>query len=161
VFALADGSGRELALDLYARPLDTTRQVLVGLAAGLGALLAGGLLLFWAAGRWLVAPLRRLNAQVDSVAGGDAIGPRAHTPLREVDNVAGAITGMAVRLTETAERDARLETERRLLVSAIAHDLRTPLFSLRGYLDAIASGIGDPHERLDCARDKARQIDGW
>ena len=54
---------------------------------------------------------------------------------------------------------ARLEAERRLLVSSIAHDLRTPLFSLRGYLDAIATGIGNPHERLDRARAKAGQID--
>jgi signal transduction histidine kinase len=159
VIPLADGSGRELALDLYARAPDTSRQVLVGLAAGLGALLAGGMVLFWATGRWLVAPLRRLNAQVEAVAGGDAIGPRACSPIREVDNVAAAVTGMAVRLGETAEQDARLEAERRLLVSAIAHDLRTPLFSLRGYLDAIASGIGDPHERLNRARDKAQQID--
>jgi signal transduction histidine kinase len=44
-------------------------------------------------------------------------------------------------------------------VSSIAHDLRTPLFSLRGYLDAIATGLGDPGERLDQARSKAGQID--
>ena len=44
-------------------------------------------------------------------------------------------------------------------MSSIAHDLRTPLFSLRGYLDAIATGIGDPGERLERARAKAQQID--
>ena len=44
-------------------------------------------------------------------------------------------------------------------VSSVAHDLRTPLFSLRGYLDAIATGNGNPRERLDNAREKARQID--
>jgi signal transduction histidine kinase len=66
---------------------------------------------------------------------------------------------MAARLAQTAESDSKLEAQRRLLVSSIAHDLRTPLFALRGYLDAIAAGIGDPHERLDQARAKARQID--
>jgi signal transduction histidine kinase len=66
---------------------------------------------------------------------------------------------MAARLSQSAEQDARFEAHRRLLVSSIAHDLRTPLFSLRGYLDAIAQGIGDPRERLDRARAKARQID--
>ena len=109
--------------------------------------------------RWLVAPLRRLSAQVDAIAGGDPIETRATSPIREVENVATAVAGMAARLAQTAEQDARLEAERRLLVSSIAHDLRTPLFSLRGYLDAIATGIGNPHERLDRAREKAQQID--
>ena len=113
----------------------------------------------WAASRWLVAPLRRLNTQVDAIAGGDPIETRATSPIREVENVARAIAGMAARLAQTAEQDARLEAERRLLVSSIAHDLRTPLFSLRGYLDAIATGIGDPGERLERARAKAHQID--
>jgi signal transduction histidine kinase len=66
---------------------------------------------------------------------------------------------MAAKLAQTADHDARIEAERRFLVSSIAHDLRTPLFSLRGYLDAIATGIGNPRERLDQAREKARQID--
>jgi hypothetical protein len=35
----------------------------------------------------------------------------------------------------------------------------TPLFSLRGYLDAIATGLGNPRERLDQAQAKADQID--
>jgi signal transduction histidine kinase len=148
-----------LALNLYAGPLDRTRELLAALAAGLAVLLAGGTLLIWATGRWLLNPLRRLNAQVEAIAGGDPIHPRTTSPIREVENVAAAVEGMATRLAQTAEQGARLESQRRLLVSAIAHDLRTPMFSLRGYLDAIAGGLGNPRQRLDQARAKADQID--
>jgi signal transduction histidine kinase len=152
-------SGNTLRLDLYAPSLDRSRQLLVALASGLAALLVCGTLLMWAASHWLVVPLRRLNTQVDAIAGGDPIETPATSPIREVENVAQAIAGMGARLAQTAEQDARLEAERRLLVSSIAHDLRTPLFSLRGYLDAIATGIGDPGERLEQAQGKAQQID--
>ncbi len=159
VFLLATGSHSSLRLTLYDLPLDRNRRLLVAFAFGLAALLAGATLLIWAASRWIVAPLRRLSTQVDAIAGGDPIDTRATSAIREVDNVAAAVAGMATRLAQTAEQDARVEAERRLLVSSIAHDLRTPLFSLRGYLDAIAAGIGNPHERLDRARAKAGQID--
>jgi signal transduction histidine kinase len=157
-FPLGATSGT-LTLNLYAGPVDRTRELLVALASGLAVLLAGGTLLIWATGRWLLAPLRRLNRQVEAIAGGDPIQTPPPSPIREVQNVAAAVASMAARLTQTAAQDARLESDRRLLVSSIAHDLRTPLFSLRGYLDAIATGLGNPHERLDQARSKAEQID--
>jgi signal transduction histidine kinase len=159
LFPLAVGPGTTLTLDLYAPSPDPARPVLVALASGLAVLLAGAMLLIWAVSRWLVTPLRRLSTQVDAIAGGDPLEAREASPIREVENVAAAVAGMATRLAQTAEHDARLEAERRLLVSSIAHDLRTPLFSLRGYLDAIASGLGNPAKRLDRARAKAEQID--
>jgi signal transduction histidine kinase len=158
VFPLA-GPGQSLRLTLYAPPLDRNRRLLVALASGLAAVLAGAALVLWAASRLLVGPLRRLNAQVHAIAGGDPIDAPARSPIREVDNVAAAVAGMAAGLARSAEQEALVEAERRLLVSSIAHDLRTPLFSLRGYLDSIATGLGDPAERLDRAREKARQID--
>jgi signal transduction histidine kinase len=151
--------GHALVLDLYASSLDRSQRLLAGLAAGLAGLLVGGTLLMWAASRWLVVPLRRLNTQVDAIAGGDPIETPAMSPIREVENVAQAIADMGAKLAQTAAQDARLEADRRMLVSSIAHDLRTPLFALRGYLDAIATGIGDPAERLERARTKAQQID--
>ncbi|HEX6763461.1 MAG TPA: HAMP domain-containing sensor histidine kinase [Gaiellaceae bacterium] len=159
IFPLGGASKGTLALHLFAPPLDRNRRLLIGFASGLAGLLAGLTLLLWAMGRWLAAPLRRLSVQVDAIAGGDPVEARTTSPIREVGNVGTAVAGMATRLAQTAEQDARLEAEHRLLVSSIAHDLRTPLFSLRGYLEAIATGIGDPHERLDRARAKARQID--
>ncbi|HEX3802446.1 MAG TPA: HAMP domain-containing sensor histidine kinase [Solirubrobacteraceae bacterium] len=152
-------SGSPLVLDLYAPALNRSQRLFIALAAGLFALLVCGALLMWAASRWLVIPLLRLNTQVDAIAGGDPVETPAGSPIREVANVAQAIAGMGATLARTAEEDARLEAERRMLVTSIAHDLRTPLFSLRGYLDAIAAGIGDSKERLDSARAKAQQVD--
>jgi signal transduction histidine kinase len=159
ILPVAMGSSQRLRLILFAPPLDRSLRLLAALACGLAALLAGAALLLWTARRWLVAPLRHLSAQVDAIAGGDPIDTRAASPIREVENVATAVAGMAARLTHTAEQDARVDAERRLLVSSIAHDLRTPLFSLRGYLDAIATGIGNPRERLEQAQEKGAQID--
>jgi signal transduction histidine kinase len=55
-------------------------------------------------------------------------------------------------------RDARAEHERRFLVSAVAHDLRTPLFTLRGYLEGMDHGLDDG-SYVGRAREKADLLD--
>jgi signal transduction histidine kinase len=62
------------------------------------------------------------------------------------------------RLMEAAERDARIDEERRFLVTAVAHDLRTPLFLLRGYLERLARSSNSNGD-LPRAQDKARRLD--
>ena len=104
-------------------------------------------------------PLRQLSVQVDRIAGGElALAP---TPSRvsEVATVSAALREMAARSSARGERDARVEEARRFLVTAVAHDLRTPLFSLRGYLEAIAKGIGDADDYLPRAQAKAAQLE--
>jgi signal transduction histidine kinase len=44
-------------------------------------------------------------------------------------------------------RQAELEQERRFFISAIAHDLRTPLFALRGYLAGLERGLAATPEK--------------
>jgi signal transduction histidine kinase len=148
-----------LLLRLYAPPLDRGRQAFVALVFGLLALLAGLAVVSWTASRWFVTPLRQLSSHVDAIAGGELAVTPPLSRIREVTNIAGAVSGMAEALARTAKAEARLEAKRRFLITAAAHDLRTPLFSLRSYLDAIASGIGLPDEQLEKARAKAGQID--
>jgi nitrogen fixation-related uncharacterized protein len=109
--------------------------------------------------RWLVQPLARMSADVGQVAGGHiAIAPVA-TRAREVADIGAALSGMGHGLRAAlAERDAA-EEQRRFLVTAIAHDLRTPLFTLRGSLEAIEHGIGADADHLRRAQDKAALLD--
>src|SRR5213080_83513 len=65
---------------------------------------------------------------------------------------------MAGGLRDALGSSAAAERERRFLVTAIAHDLRTPLFTLRGSLEALERGVGDGRY-LGRAQDKAAHLD--
>jgi signal transduction histidine kinase len=109
--------------------------------------------------RWVLRPLARLAADAERIAGGElAVAPVA-TRAREVAQVGGALGGMAGALDTALGASAAAERDRRFLVTAMAHDLRTPLFTLRGSLEAIQHGIGDEGALLARAQAKASHLD--
>jgi signal transduction histidine kinase len=140
-----------------ARPSAAARvaaAAIVGLLALALALVAGVVLLR----RWVVRPLARLAADAQRIAGGELDVAPVSSRTREVAEVGDALRGMAGGLRDAlAERQAA-EEHRRFLVTAIAHDLRTPLFTLRGSLEAIELGIGHG-DQLRRAQDKATVLD--
>lgn len=76
-----------------------------------------------------------LHARID-VAGGD-----------EVARLAADVNSLATRLQAAEEERAALDRERRELTTAISHDLRTPLASLRAMVEAlddqVVTGAGE------------------
>jgi signal transduction histidine kinase len=147
------------ATDLYYRPASRTTRALVALVSGIVVLLAGLAVAVWLAGRWMVAPLARLSAQVDKVAGGDLTIALPRSRIGEIANIAQAVEGMTDALGETAQRRAEADEARRFLVTSVAHDLRTPLFALRGHLQAIGSRLGNPAVHLERAEARADALE--
>ena len=148
-----------VAADLYYRPASRTTRGLVALSTGVLVLLAGLAVTVWLAGRWMVAPLTRLSAQVDKVAGGDLAIAVPRSRVGEIANIAQALEGMTAALGETARQRAEADEARRFLVTSIAHDLRTPLFALRGHLQAIGSHLGNPTVHLQRAEARADALE--
>jgi signal transduction histidine kinase len=148
-----------MVTDLYYRPASRTTAPLVALLSGIIVFLAGLALAIWLAGRWMVAPLARLSAQVDKVAGGDLTIAVPRSRIGEVANIAQAVEGMADALGETEKRRAEADEARRFLVTSVAHDLRTPLFALRGHLQAIGSRLGNPGVHLERAEARADALE--
>jgi signal transduction histidine kinase len=93
--------------------------------------------------RWVVWPLAALSGAVDAIAGGSAFACSTPSRVREIDELEAGLAAMDESLRAAAERVLLSEQERRFLISSIAHDLRTPLFLLRGHVDALARGVGD------------------
>ena len=137
-----------------------SRAVRLAAASGAGllalalAVVAGVILLR----RWVVAPLARLARDAERIAGGELDVAPVSSRTREVAEVGAALRGMADGLRDALAEQHAAEQQRRFLLSAIAHDLRTPLFTLRGSLEAIEHGIGDA-DHLRRARDKATLLD--
>lgn len=148
-----------LVADLYHRPASRATRALIAVLSGVLVLLAGLAVAVWLAGRWMVAPLAGLSAQVDKVAGGDLTIEVPSSRISEVANIAQAVEGMTAALGETDHRRAEADEARRFLVTSIAHDLRTPLFALRGHLQAIGSRLGNPAVHLERAEARADALE--
>lgn len=159
IIHIAGAGAPTLIADLYYSPSPRSSRTIVALISGIVVLLAWLAIATWLAGRWMVAPLARLSAQVDKVAGGDLAIAVPHSRIGEIANIAQAVEGMTVAIGETAQRRAEAEEARRFLVTSVAHDLRTPLFALRGHLQAIGSRLGEPGVHLERAEARADALE--
>jgi len=95
----------------------------------------------WQIGRVVVKPLEAMSAAARKIASGELDFHLPNTTVREVADVQAAFQVMRSGLRESLIRQSELEEERRFYISAIAHDLRTPLFSLRGALSWLDRGM--------------------
>lgn len=140
-------------------PTDSQGLLLVVLAALL--LTLGGVA--WFLNRSVVVPLAATGRAARQIAAGDLAVALPMSPVREVAAVNEAFAEMGAALRAALERQSALEQERRLFIGAVVHDLRTPLFALRGYLDGLDQGVADTPEKaaryVAVARDKAATLE--
>ena len=102
----------------------------------------------------MVAGLARDRARVRRVADGVAElagGNYAHRIILPGDDPAASMAADLNRLADAVQIDqetaATRDAARRRLLADISHDLRTPITSIAGYIDALSRGIGDDPER--------------
>ncbi len=95
---------------------------------------AVAMLLGWILVRRLVRPIERMMVLAECIAQGDYA---CRVDTRGPDEIAR----LADALNWMAEGLQRIETLRRDLVANVAHELRTPLSTLQGYLEALRDGV--------------------
>lgn len=95
----------------------------------------------------ILKPLSALSQAAHQIAQNNLDFHLPATHVREVAEVFASFHMMSEALRGSLQRQAEVEQERRLFISAIAHDLRTPLFSLRGYLEGLATGLANTPEK--------------
>jgi signal transduction histidine kinase len=145
-----------LALLMFVSPADAVLMAsLLVYAAGAGAGVA--LALSGppeAAVEQLARTARELaEGNLDARAGRTGAGP-------ELDDLATALDEMADRLSRSLAAERAAERKRRDLVTAVSHDLRTPLAGLRAMVEAIDDGVIDDRPTLRrYAAEMRRQIE--
>ena len=117
----------------------------------------------WVLGRAVNAPLAATGRAARQVAVGDLDVALPSSRVREVADVNHAFEAMSAELRLALRRQTELEQERRLFIGAVAHDLRTPLFALRGHLEGLATGVAATPEKaaryVAVAREKADALE--
>jgi signal transduction histidine kinase len=144
---------------MWGIPLTVLIVLIAGALAFIGTL--GGLA--WFVGPAVLRPLAAMGQAAQAIAAGNLDVTLPPSRVREVADVSAAFAAMGSALRASIEREAELEQERRLFVGAIAHDLRTPLFSLRGFLQGLEQGLASTPERakryVAVCQDKAAVLD--
>lgn len=118
---------------------------------------AGGVLIMvltavgavWYITRPILRPLSQLSDAARQVIAGDLEFEVPASSVREVNEFAHAFGQMRWGLKDLLGQQAAMEQERRMFIAAMAHDLRTPLTSVRGYLEGIRDGIARTPEKLE------------
>ncbi len=118
----------------------------IGVMALLGIILVP---LLWITTMDIVRPLRQLEQGSRRIAEGD-LNFSLHSKLRnEVGGVIRSYEKMRSELQRSITAQLALEESRKQLISNISHDLKTPLTSIKGYVEGIRVGIADDPEKLN------------
>lgn len=108
--------------------------MLIALAIAIGAALIAAAAVSWFLSLRFVAPVRSLAAAAQRIAHG-AYGARVSTQgSDELAQLGTAFNEMAATLETTEKR-------RRELLADLAHELRTPLATVEGYVEGLADGV--------------------
>ena len=119
--------------------------------AGISAA-AVGTLIVWLLSRRTLAPLQSLGAAARRLGRGDLSQRAETTGPTEIRELAHSFNVMAEGLEEA-------ERQRRNLTADVAHELRTPLSNIQGYLEAIRDGLIDPSpETIDTIHGQALHL---
>ena len=113
--------------------------------------------------RKIEEPLDLLSEGARRLGEGDLDYRIAYAGKDEFVPVCGAFNEMAARLKESVERTRRDEESRKELLAGISHDLRSPLTSIRAYVEGLLDGVAQTEESkqryLRTIRTKAEDID--
>jgi two-component system, OmpR family, sensor kinase len=123
------------------------RQILIAGAIALAAALAAG----WIAARAHAKRLARLEAAAQRVAEGDFSAPIPDEGSDEVGQLAATLNEMQRRL-------GQLDSARRDFIANASHELRTPIFSLGGFVELLDEEEPDPAARKEFVRTMREQI---
>ncbi|MCG8692751.1 MAG: ATP-binding protein [Minwuiales bacterium] len=126
-YDIAPEMSHEMFLDAVHRYLIQVSLFALAVAVGLSYLLT----------RKILRPLSEMAAVTERIATGDY---SARVRAKSNDEVGQ----LGVAFDQMTERLERIEQSRRRMVADMAHELRTPMTTIRGYLEGLADGVIDP-----------------
>ncbi|WP_438445425.1 ATP-binding protein [Gorillibacterium sp. sgz5001074] len=109
--------------------------------------------------RAVILPVSRLKNAAAKISEGDLSGGIAEEGEGEVRELCRALELMRIKLKESVYLQEKYDENRKFLVSSISHDLKTPVTSIKGYIEGVLDGVAQTPEKLqeylETARSKA------
>ncbi|MCR2805103.1 sensor histidine kinase [Paenibacillus soyae] len=151
-FVYTDGSEGEAIIYYRSEPVPIFWHPL-SIAASLLFVGLTSLLLTYFVSRSIIRPIRSLRAAALRIKDGDLSYEfqeeltRKAAKQNEISQLASAFEEMRIRLKQSIDQSLQYEENRKLLLSHISHDLKTPISAIKGYVEGIMDGIANTDEK--------------
>lgn len=140
LFLLKDGS-------LLTRLTHTFYPLLFGILVFV-LVITNGLLTYYVS-RSIIRPIERLKEAAQKIKEGDLSHSIAVSGKDELAQLSMDFEAMRKQLQESAAIQEQYERNRKELIAHITHDLKTPITSIKGYVEGIRDGVTNSPEKLD------------
>ncbi len=111
-------------------------------------LLTAGMLTIWNY-RSIITPIKKLEMATQNIKEGNLDFTLEIDSNDEIGELCQNFEEMRQRLKDSAEEKLASEKENRVLISNIAHDLKTPITAVKGYSEGLMDGVADTPEKRD------------
>ncbi len=129
----------------------------------LAILIASTTITTWRMTKSMEKPINDLAQAADNIRDGNLNFEVMGSNYDEIDKLCSNFDTMRKELRRAEEREKYMKQERSMLLANISHDLKTPVTSIKGYIDGIRDGVADTPEKmnkyLDTIYAKAESID--
>lgn len=97
----------------------------------------------------IIKPLNKLERGVKNITDGNLDFKLSTKKRNELGRVVLSFETMRQELKKSIDKQVRYEENRKELISSISHDLKTPMTSIKGYVEGIIDGVANTPEKLD------------
>lgn len=112
----------------------------------------------------IVWPIRQLKKQTENLRIGELSATIADEGLGEIKALGQEIEQLRLKLKDSIYTQQKYDEDMKFFISSISHDLKTPVTSIRGYIDGVLDGIASTEEKkreyLEKAIEKTKVING-
>ncbi len=117
--------------------------LVVCLAASVGVISANTVILT----KSIFTPIRELTKSVDSMKRGEFNIDIIQSSDPDINKLCIAFDEMRIKIKESREIEKLHLEDRKMLLANLSHDLKTPITSIKGYIQGIRDGVADTPEK--------------
>jgi signal transduction histidine kinase len=164
-FALKDGTlGRIILLAPSEHNKDLFRYLLIStIGVFIITFILVNVFLTYGISTLILNPLASLKKAAAEISSGNLSFEIVEQGDREVRELCRDFELMRIQLKDSINMKMKYDDNRKMLVSSISHDLKTPITSIKGYVEGILDGVANTEEKreryLKTIYSKAEQVD--
>ncbi|HWQ41899.1 MAG TPA: HAMP domain-containing sensor histidine kinase [Desulfosporosinus sp.] len=146
-----DGSqGRVVLL----APMDRSAENLTGFLVLIGVsfiltFMLSNIVVSYQFSRSILKPLHNLQSAAAEISRGNLDHPIVEEGDQEIQALCRDLELMRIKLKDSVHTQLKYEDNRKMLISSISHDLKTPVTSIKGYVEGILDGIANTPDKME------------